>query len=246
MSLKQDEVAIRCPNCGSMAAGRVSHEERMAGTAKVRCLICKRIVPVPVPLPFPQSFFRETGSILRLYGAALKALGWWKIAMLVLFWIVGTYFIYTQLDWPYWLATFLPGLPFIYFFGRELAPRMTSQLRGELGVLRVPAGLKGMSERDPIPVRIPSEVEKIAISRPCPVCGGSFQILNRSLVLPKSGLEQLRFKATHRANRMFDRVEVKCQKCSNQGGLYFDISQLDIVRRLGYTEELMKQYPKKK
>ena len=50
MSIKQDEVAIRCPNCGSMAAGRVSHEERMAGTAKVRCLICKRIVPVPVPL----------------------------------------------------------------------------------------------------------------------------------------------------------------------------------------------------
>jgi hypothetical protein len=56
----------------------------------------------------------------------------------------------------------------------------------------------------------------------------------------------MRFKVTHKATRMFERVEVKCQKCSNQGGLYFDISQLDIVRRLGYTEELMKQYPKKK
>ncbi len=241
-----DEVALRCPNCGSVAAGRVPHEERMQGTATVTCLICKKTVSVPVPLPFPQSVIQDTLRTLRLYGFALKEIGWAKTLFLLAVWVGGAYFITSELGWPYWLAILIPSLPFLYFFTRALAPRMRAQLRSELGVLRVPGGYKGMSERDPILVRAPAEVDKTINARPCPVCSGKFQILERRLVLPKSSMEQMKFRLTKKAGKMFEKVEVKCRKCSNQGSFFFDISNYEIVRRLGYTDELIKQYSKNK
>jgi hypothetical protein len=224
----------------------VPRQEHLAGTATLRCLVCKNVVAVPAPLPFPQSFFHELARSLRLYGLALKGMGWWKLALTLLIWIGGTAFIMVQLSWPDWLAVLLPGLPFMYFFVQELAPRSRAQLRAELGVLRVPASLKGMSERDPLLVRNAGEVEKIVASRPCPVCEGNFEILDRRLVLPRGTVEQLKFKLTRKASRMFERVSVRCRNCSNQGNFYFDISQTPQARKLGFTDELMKQYPKKK
>jgi hypothetical protein len=241
---RQDKVALRCPNCGSLAAGRVVHEDRMAGRASVQCIMCKKAVAVPVPDPFWKSFFKETRQTLGVYGAALRAMGWMMVVLLLSVWIGGWYLISYVLHWPSWLAALVPGLPFIFVFSRHFAPRMRAQVSGELGVLRVPRSLRGMSERDPIPVKKPGEAVRLARNRPCVNCGGSYQVGSHDLVLPHSSLDRLRFRLTGRASRMFERVEVTCKKCGNHGYFYFDISSLDLVRKHGYTRTLLQIFPR--
>jgi hypothetical protein len=45
---------------------------------------------------------------------------------------------------------------------------------------------------------------------------------------------------------MFEKVDVDCKKCGAHGSLYFDISNFDVVKKYGFTPELLKHYPKKK
>jgi len=246
MAEKFDEVALRCPNCGSLAAGRVLHQDRMAGKGVVRCIACKRTVAVPVPQPALKAFLGEMGKTFRLYAAALKAMGWWQVLVLLAVWGVGFYLLNYRLGLPSWLAFLLPAVPFLYIFARTFTPLMRAQVRGELGVLRIPSSMRGISERDPIPVRKPGEAVKIANARPCPRCGGKLSTGEQRLTLPVKTSERLRYRITRRASRMYEQVEVTCQDCGDHGYLYFDISALDVVRRLGYTPELVEAYPQKR
>ncbi len=239
---KIDEVALRCPHCGSMAAGRVPRDAHRAGTAKLQCFVCKRTVAVPKP----ESYLQELGRTLRLYGLALRNMGWIMVVLLLAFWVVGGYLAVTRLGWPSWLSFLAPGIPFMYFFARAFAPLMRAQVRGELGVMRIPGGYRGMSERDPLVVRTPGEIEKIIAAKECPKCSGKLAPGEHRLVLPQKGAEGMRFRLFKRASRMFEKVEVTCKQCGAHGSLYFDISALDVVKKYGFTPELMRHYPKKK
>jgi hypothetical protein len=239
---KFDEVAQRCPHCGSLAAGRVSREEHRAGTATLQCLVCKRTLPVPRP----ESYLQELGRTLRLYGLALQRMGWVLVVLLLAFWVVGGYLAVMRLHWPSWLAFLAPGIPFIYFFARAFAPLMKAQVAGELGVLRVPGGYRGLSERDPLVVRSPAEVDKTIAAKTCPKCKGKLAPGEHRLVLPTQSGASLRFRLFGRASRMFEKVDVTCKQCGAHGSLYFDISAFDVVKKYGFTLELMKHYPKKK
>jgi hypothetical protein len=239
---KIDEVALRCPHCGSLAAGRVNREERRAGTAKLQCIVCKRTLSVPKPEPYMQ----ELGRTLRLYGLALRNMGWIMVVLLLAFWVVGGYMAVTRLGWPSWLAFLAPGIPFMYFFARAFAPLMRAQVRGELGVMRIPGGYRGLTERDALVVRSPAELEKVIAAKNCPKCNGKLSAGEHRLVLPKQGGASLRFRLFGRATRMFEKVDVDCKQCGAHGSLYFDISTFDVVKKYGFTPELLRHYPKKK
>ena len=239
MSKKIDEVAVRCPHCGSLAAGRVSHIERLAGNAELTCLVCKRTVKVPPPQPLGREFL----GTMRLYGVALKKMGWIQVVSLATVWIGGGYLLTTVIGWPSWLAMAVPAIPFIYFFARAFAPLMQAQIKGELGVLRLPKDMRGLSERDPLAIRQPGDEDRLIAARKCPQCGGVLKPGERKLVLPKSNLEALRLRYLKRATRLFEQVDVTCQKCDFHGAFFFDISALEIVRKLGYTQALINIYP---
>ncbi len=239
---KIDEVAVRCPYCGSLAAGRVPRQERVDGRGEVRCIVCKRMVQVPVP----ESFLKSLGKDFAIYAAAVKAMGWWQVVVLLIVWGGGFYLLNIRLGLPSWLAFLLPAVPFLYFFTRAFTPLMRAQVRGELGVLRVPNNMRGMSMKAPIAVRKPGEALKVAASRPCPKCGGKLLTGEDRLSLPNNSSARLRFRLFKRTSYMFEQVEVTCKDCGDHGYLYFDISALDVVRRLGYTPDLLAAYPKKR
>jgi DNA-directed RNA polymerase subunit M/transcription elongation factor TFIIS len=242
-----DEVATRCPHCGSLAAGRVSREEHLAGSAKLKCIYCGKSVSLPAPDPFPQSIIKETGKTFKLYKTALKNMGWLKVVSLLFIWVVGAFALMSYLNFPAWLGVLLPSLPLLYSFSQSFTPIMQAQVRQDLGVLRLPEAYRGMSERDPIVIHTQGEENLVISKRKCPKCEGKLIPQQVNLVIPRSGVESLRFKIFKRASRMLERVEVDCQKCDYHGAFYFDISHLEIVHRLGYTQELMDRYaPQKK
>lgn len=217
----------------------------MNGKAVVKCIVCKKPVNVPVPETWWIAFTKETSQTLRLYGSSLQAMGWLTVLGLGVFWIGGWYLMSYVFKWPSWISILIPAIPFIYVFSRHFAPRMQAQVRGDLGVLRAPRGLRGMSEKDPLPIKKLGEAQRLARNRACIQCGGNYQAGEDVLVLPNRGTARMRFQFTGKTSKMFERVEVTCQQCGNHGFFYFDISAVDLVRKYGYTRELTRVYPQK-
>lgn len=222
MSKRLDQVALRCPTCGSLAAGRVDHHERLAGKATVKCIVCKREVSVPAPLPFPQSWFKELGQTFGLYGAAFKRMGWGMVLLLLGIWAGGGYLTADVLHWPTWVALGLPAIPFLYFFSRAFAPLMQAQIRGEMGVLRMPEKLRGLSQRDPLPAQTTAEQMRLIQSRACPRCGGSLRPGKRTKTPPVPGMRKwMERLGLAKKQLSYEQVEVMCKKCDYRGAIFF-------------------------
>jgi predicted nucleic-acid-binding Zn-ribbon protein len=237
------KVSLRCPHCGSNASGRVNKNLYYAGKAELKCLVCQKTIMIPLPKSTIATFFSELRQTFGIYYKALKKMGWFVTLLTLAFWILGAFFIVRILIWPTWVALLLPSLPFFYFFTRAFTPIMQSQIKSELGVLRVPNVYRGMNEADPLLVKKPGDEDRIILSRTCPKCKGEYKISNRQLIVPGSRVKKFRLHLFKKPIKMVEQIDVSCKQCDFQGAFFFDISALEIVKKYGYTVELQKNYP---
>lgn len=236
--LKYDTVAVKCAGCGTLVAQKVLVEDYKAGNVVLTCHVCGQRIRLAPPEPFFKMFSHENERMLKMYGTIFRQMGWMTVVWLIV-WGAGWYYFEKQLGWPRWVASLVPAVPLLISFFRVSGRVMKERLREDLGVPRPSPVFTGMRESDAIRVCSIDEEYHFIASRQCPACKGMLKPGNHGMNFSKADAERIAHNKAPRLDMIYDHIEVTCQGCNRTWRFFFDISQIDYVKKMGYTQEMV-------
>lgn len=235
---KYNTVGVKCPGCDTLVAQRVLVQDYKEGKVVLTCHVCGQRIYLEPPEPFFQMYMRENARLMKMYGDVFRRMGWGTLILLII-WGIGWLIFERWLGWPRWVAALVPGLPFLYLFFRTLGRAMKERIREDLGVARSSTVYEGMRETDAIKVYSIDEEYHFLASRRCPACNGLLKPGVHSIAFSKADAERIARKRSPRLDKMYDHIEGICQQCNRKWVFYFDIDQIDYVKKMGYTQEMV-------
>jgi hypothetical protein len=230
--LKNDTLLVKCPYCESTVIAKVPYQESREG-ALVQCKVCGKEFRLAPSHSFLRSLYQE-GVVdfidtLRELG---QKIGWSRFLLLLIIWLVGWYVGSHLLHLNQWIAAIVPGVPFMVFLFTVTQERMQRRL----GYSREP----GPSRAAYIKANSIEEEYQYILSQRCAVCGGPFRMGKLHSLVPASSADSMSYRVAHKANKLYDKIDVVCQQCDKEAEFIFDIDAMEHVQKLGFTDAMVR------
>lgn len=230
--LKNDTLLVKCPYCESTVIATVPPRESRQG-AFIQCKVCgKEIRLAPTPSLLRSVYLEGVVDLIETLKELAQKIGWIPFLLLIFVWLGGWYVCSRMLHLNQYIAILVPGVPFMYFLLKVTQERMTRRL----GYSRA----SGPSLATYIKANSIEEEYKYIISQRCTACGGPYQMGKLHSVVTASPIGSMSYRVAHRANKLYDKVEVTCQQCNKEAEFLFDIDDMDEVQKLGYTDAMVR------
>jgi endogenous inhibitor of DNA gyrase (YacG/DUF329 family) len=232
-----DTLMVKCPNCGTAISNAVSRKAYQSGNVIFKCHVCGRQIRLSPPDSFLKNFFRESFGMVRVYGRALRLMGWQRFLLYGFIWVAGWYFIRRIPTIKKWMTIAIPAIPFAFSLLKSIFIASKNDLIENVGQIRFP--FHGMRPNDLAKVSSIEEEYQFIKSRHCPVCQGPFQTGKHNVIYSPRWSHRLRFILFRRVTKLIDLIECNCRQCGRKYNFYFDIDGIDYVKRLHYTQEMI-------
>ena len=122
-------------------------------------------------------------------------------------------------------------LPTIYIFyirgGKEVERRWIQERYGSEFPLH------------PVKVRSIEEEDQFVASRQCPTCLCPFETESHGICFAEPPSKHDR---SQKQRKLLADIQVICPRCGRKSTFYFDIDELEVVKRLGYTQNMVLAY----